>query len=72
MPMTDSVDRQCFNPLHCAAKVGNADVVKTLLDGGADLNSRAYAGYTPLHIAVSSVWKSVSTCSNFPCEFLLL
>jgi ankyrin repeat protein len=49
----DARDRRCYTPIHCACQAGNNDVVKTLIDGGSDVNSRAYAGYTPLHVTVS-------------------
>ncbi|KAG6991162.1 hypothetical protein G7Y79_00056g090430 [Physcia stellaris] len=37
--------------LHVAAKYGSADVVKRLLDRGADIMARNSSGYTPLHDA---------------------
>ncbi|CAB1337654.1 unnamed protein product [Coregonus sp. 'balchen'] len=47
-----------FTALHWAAKGGNADMVRNILDISrkrgteVDVNSRTQAGYTPLHIAV--------------------
>ncbi len=38
-------------PLHLAAKKGDAEVVKSLLAGGADSNIRGWRDYTPLHWA---------------------
>jgi ankyrin repeat protein len=41
---------QC-TPLHHAARFGYPEVVKWLLDNGADVNASAYNGFTPLHLA---------------------
>ncbi|MBL7037213.1 MAG: ankyrin repeat domain-containing protein [Pirellulaceae bacterium] len=38
-------------PLHIAATLGRTEVVKWLLDNGADVNAIAYNGRTPLHLA---------------------
>ena len=40
-------------PLHGAVAHGHVDVVALLLDRGADVDARADAGQTPLHLAVS-------------------
>ncbi|KAL2103894.1 hypothetical protein ACEWY4_000762 [Coilia grayii] len=37
--------------LHWAAKHGKEDMTRAMADAGADVNSRAVSGYTPLHIA---------------------
>ena len=39
--------------LHAAVKAGDADRVKALLDGGANVNSRNALGAAPLHEAAS-------------------
>lgn len=41
-------------PLHEAACYGSADMVKLLLDLGADVNAIAYNDFTPLHVANSA------------------
>jgi ankyrin repeat protein len=41
---------QC-TPLHHAARFGYPEVVKWLLEHGADVNAIAYNGFTPLHLA---------------------
>ena len=41
-------------PIHNAARSGNLNRVKTLLDQGVPVNSRNEGGYTPLHFAVLS------------------
>ena len=48
----ESKDKRCFTPIHCASLTGNADCISTLLDGGSEVNSRGFAGATPLHITV--------------------
>lgn len=46
-----------FTALHWAAKAGNSDMVCKLIDisrqnnRGLDINTKSFAGYTPLHIA---------------------
>ena len=42
-------------PLHGAAQFGHVDVAKLLLDRGADPNSRADHGQTPLHLSSRSL-----------------
>ncbi len=53
-PATLSTNREANTPLHAAlAGAGNPDVVRALLDAGADPAAPAAAGVTPLHLAAS-------------------
>eukprot|EP01046_Picozoa_sp_COSAG06_P060562 COSAG06_NODE_12930_length_1311_cov_1.111386_1_plen_381_part_10 len=40
-------------PLHRAARLGNLELVKILIEDGADVNAKTKFGYTPLHWAVT-------------------
>jgi ankyrin repeat protein len=40
-----------YTPLHLAARRGNLDVVKLLLEKGANLNAVTNSNDTPLHMA---------------------
>lgn len=40
-------------PLHCAAWIGAADIVTTLLDAGADVHAKNDDGQSPLHYAIT-------------------
>ncbi|HEY3330234.1 MAG TPA: ankyrin repeat domain-containing protein [Capsulimonadaceae bacterium] len=40
-----------YTPLHCAVAVGNVEIIRALMDAGADANVRAATGETPLHTA---------------------
>ena len=44
----------CYTPLHLACSEGNEDMVRVLLDCGADAYARARDGRTPLHIAAGA------------------
>lgn len=43
--------QKCFVPLHISAKHGRVEIMKLLLDKGADVNAESKNGLTPLHIA---------------------
>ena len=52
------IDARCCKPyyftcLHKAAHGGNVDVIKLLLDGGADVEKPTAYGWTALHFAVT-------------------
>ena len=42
-----------YTPLHEAANEGRIDVVRLLLENGANANAEANGQYTPLHVAAS-------------------
>ncbi|EAX93452.1 hypothetical protein TVAG_347390 [Trichomonas vaginalis G3] len=44
-----------MTPLHWAARMQNRDMIKLLLDFGADPNIQDFEGATPLHIAADTV-----------------
>ncbi|KAJ5057278.1 hypothetical protein J3E72DRAFT_387986 [Bipolaris maydis] len=50
-------DKTGRTPLHCAALRDYDEMIKILIDAGADLSARDMDGYTPLGAAVS--WRSV-------------
>ncbi|MCY3538150.1 MAG: ankyrin repeat domain-containing protein [Cyanobacteria bacterium MAG IRC4_bin_6] len=45
------VPKDGWTPLHVAADSETLEVIKVLVDGGADLNARNEDGLTPLHVA---------------------
>jgi len=49
-------DKRNLAALHYGCQVGNTDTVTVLLNAGAEVNARGFAGTTPLHIAVSTCW----------------
>ncbi len=58
-----SRDRDGSTPLHCASWKGHAELVKFLLDSGADIedhNENGHWGTTPLHAAAHGNQKRVA------------
>lgn len=49
-----STNQMANTPLHAALAGRRADVVKVLLDAGADVNATQHGGWTPLHSAVAN------------------
>ncbi|MEO1133839.1 MAG: ankyrin repeat domain-containing protein [Cyanobacteria bacterium J06639_1] len=45
-------DRDRLTPLHVAARAGDCDIARLLLERGADVNARSRWGETPLHVAI--------------------
>ncbi|KAK7495461.1 hypothetical protein BaRGS_00013400, partial [Batillaria attramentaria] len=43
--------RNCETPLHVACRIGNEDLLKFLLNKGADVKAKNDKGFTPLHTA---------------------
>ncbi|KAG9152859.1 hypothetical protein Leryth_012477 [Lithospermum erythrorhizon] len=56
----NSGDEEGWVPLHSAASSGNAEIVKLLLDRGADVNIKNGGGRTALHYAASKGWLKVA------------
>ena len=50
--MNAKIENGC-TPLHVAASHGRIEVVKILLNNGADMNAKTEDGHTPLHWAAS-------------------
>jgi ankyrin repeat protein len=49
--LLDAQDRAEWTPLTCAAAAGHIDMVRWLVDQGADIDKRGHHGFTPLCIA---------------------
>ncbi|XP_034236689.1 ankyrin repeat domain-containing protein 49-like [Thrips palmi] len=62
--LVSSRDQDGYTPLHRASYSNHPEVVKLLLQQGADVNARTCDGWTPLHSACK--W------NNFNCAALLL
>lgn len=51
-----TTDRCGFTPLHYAVYSGDLEVVKLLVENGADVNATDYCGYAPIHVAVDFLY----------------
>jgi hypothetical protein len=51
--LLNKADESGNTPLHCAVLSGMIDMVKLLLEKGANLNCRNKSGYTPLRLAIT-------------------
>lgn len=49
--LAKAADQNGFTPLHVTATWGHEDLVRLLIDRGADVNAQNRAGMTPLHCA---------------------
>jgi ankyrin repeat protein len=45
-------DANGWHPLHEAVRMGEVEVVQTLIEYGADVNQRTYTGVSPLNLAL--------------------
>ena len=52
-----SEDKDGLTPLHIACQNGDTQVVKILLDSGANIDHKDVQGYTPLNIAIRKSYK---------------
>jgi len=49
-PLINSKDEEDCTPLHHAARFNHLEVTRWLVEAKADLNAKAYNGFTPLHL----------------------
>lgn len=79
--MVVSENNQYFTPLHLAATGTNSNILKLLINAGANLNAQDYYGNTPLHKAVEAknfellkilidAGANVNKINNFGCTAL--
>ena len=62
-----------YTPLHEAVVARKPEVIKLLLDFGADVNSRSNGRYTPLHIAASlDAWNCIEVLLEYDADTSLL
>ncbi|CAG2255860.1 Mitogen-activated protein kinase kinase kinase 19 [Mytilus edulis] len=61
-PDIELQDKRLFAPIHCASQTGNVDTIETLLQGGSSVNSRGFAGTTPLHITAYNDHEKAASC----------
>jgi ankyrin repeat protein len=60
--------------VHLASRMGKDDILKKLIESGANVNCRDKAGYTPLHVCTTVCWQhwGVSfSSSHSPCCIIL-
>ncbi|CAC5404426.1 unnamed protein product [Mytilus coruscus] len=61
-PDIELQDKRLFAPIHCASQTGNVDTIDTLIQGGSSVNSRGFAGTTPLHITAYNDHEKAASC----------
>ncbi|XP_052066561.1 uncharacterized protein LOC127706153 isoform X3 [Mytilus californianus] len=61
-PDIELQDKRLFAPIHCASQTGNVDTIETLIQGGSSVNSRGFAGTTPLHITAYNDHEKAASC----------
>ena len=56
----DASNHELDRPIHLAASVGNIEVLRIILDAGADLHIKGWLENTALHVAAQSAQVSIN------------
>lgn len=71
MKSINCVDMTGFNALHYAVKEGFVDVVKFLIDAGANVHCPEAQGLSPFHLAVYSGQEEIAKYLLLKVDFYL-
>lgn len=50
--------------VHLASRLGQNEILRRLIEGGASVNCRDTAGYSPLHVSVCASSQQALSCTN--------